>query len=86
VEPVQALHLRRAFSLMALPSTSWNGESLGSDSWTPESLPSDSWTAETLPVTTGKIPLTAQDGTPLTDQDGNQLYTHGTWGTFWTDE
>lgn len=56
--------------------TTWSIENLSylSTSWGDEDLPDDE-----------KIPLYAQDGTPLVDQDGNQLYAHG-YGTAWTAE
>lgn len=46
-------------------------------------LPTSTWEKENLPGE--EILLYAQDGTPLTDNDGNQL-TARTEGTTWTDE
>lgn len=66
-------------SLMA-----FTAETMPSNTFSDESLPSGSYTDEVLPIG-GLIPLYAQDGTPLTDQDGNQLYAQG-GGSSWTDE
>jgi len=56
--------------------TTWSEEDLSSIS--------TSWSSESLP-SSALIPLYAQDGTPLVDQNGNQLYAQG-YGTSWTDE
>ena len=56
--------------------TIWSEENL--------SLITSSWSGESLP-SSAAIPLYAQDGTPLVDQNGNQLYAQG-YGTSWTDE
>jgi hypothetical protein len=64
--------------------TSWTDETLPTGSFTDESLPSTTWKDYYLPGV--EVPLYAQDGTPLTDHNGNQLTAQPIAGTTWTDE